>query len=154
MDKKFFFVIRLLMAWTFLYAASHQVGHPEFSITRFLGHTKTFHDLFSIFTGETLAPIVSFCVAYGHLAIGLSLLTGTMVRVSGLVAAALMMLYWMAHLDFPFVENKNNFIIDYHITYAVLLVWLSFAGAGRFWGLDGRFAKMNSLKRWRWWFSY
>jgi thiosulfate dehydrogenase (quinone) large subunit len=32
---------RLTMAWTFLYAASHEVLVPSFSVVGFLSHTKT-----------------------------------------------------------------------------------------------------------------
>ena len=41
---------RLLMAWTFLYSASHQVLVPNFSVVGFLNSTKTFHGLFVLFT--------------------------------------------------------------------------------------------------------
>ena len=43
----------------------------------FLNSTKTFHSFFMVFTNPTVAPIVSFLVAYGHLLIGLSLLVGS-----------------------------------------------------------------------------
>jgi thiosulfate dehydrogenase (quinone) large subunit len=57
---------RITMAWTFLYAASHQVFDPNFTVVGFLGHTKTFHDLFSVFTTDAMAPITTFVVEYGH----------------------------------------------------------------------------------------
>jgi len=61
------------MAWTFLYAASHQIFDPKFSVAGFLSHTKTFHDVYTVFTTPTVAPILTFLVSYGHLLIGLSL---------------------------------------------------------------------------------
>src|SRR5580765_4731900 len=106
---------RLAMGWTFLYAASHQVFDPEFTIVGFLSHTKTFHDFFAVFTTPTMAPITTFLVEYGHLLIGLSLISGLMVRVSASFGILLMLVYWMAHMDWPFIENKNNFILDFHI---------------------------------------
>jgi hypothetical protein len=27
-------------------------------------------------------------------------------------------------MDWPFIENRNNFIIDYHIVYAVVCIYL------------------------------
>jgi thiosulfate dehydrogenase [quinone] large subunit len=135
-EKRFIFLLRILMAWTFLYAASHQVLVPGWSVVGFLNSTKTFHDLFAIFTTPGVAPVVTFLVAYGHLAIGLSLLAGLMVRISASFGILLMLLYWMAHMDFPYIENPNNFIVDYHIVYAAVLGWLAYKGAGRVWGLD------------------
>ena len=72
-------------------------------------HTKTFHVLFVVFTTPTMAPITTFLVEYGHLLIGLSLLTGLMVRVSASFGVLLMVIYWMAHMDWPFIENTTNF---------------------------------------------
>jgi thiosulfate dehydrogenase [quinone] large subunit len=128
---------RLAMAWTFLYAASHQVFDPHFTVAGFLKGTKTFHDFYAPLTNPTLVPVITFVVAYGHLLIGLSLLFGLMVRVSAPFAILLMLMYWTAHLDFPFVENKNNFLLDYHIVYAGVLTYLIVKRAGHVWGLDG-----------------
>ncbi|HEY7551585.1 MAG TPA: DoxX family protein [Hyphomicrobiaceae bacterium] len=135
-EKRFIFLLRMLMAWTFLYAASHQVIVPGWSVVGFLNSTKTFHDFFAIFTTPALAPIVTFLVGYGHLLIGLSLLAGLMVRISAGFGILLMLLYWLAHMDFPYIENRNNFIVDYHIVYASVLGYLMYKGAGHVWGLD------------------
>lgn len=124
------------MAWTFLYAAYHQV-FADFSVVGFLRTTKTFHDLFAPFATPAMAPITSFLVAYGHLAIGLSLLFGLCVRLSAPCGAALLCMYWLAHMDFPYIENHNNFLVDYHIVYAVVLIWLCAKRAGHVWGIDG-----------------
>ena len=120
----------MLMAWTFIYAASHQAFVADFSVIGFLSHTKTFHDVFVVFTTPAIAPVVSFMVAWGHLLIGLSLLFGLMVRVSTIFGIALVMMYWMAHMDWPFIENKNNFIVDYHIVYSSLWPTCSLAMPG------------------------
>lgn len=147
------FLLRISMAWTFLYAASHQVFVPGWSATGFLEHTKTFNWLFSMFTGPTMGPITSFLVEYGHLAIGLGLLFGVFTRAAAFFGAILMILYWMAHMDFPFISNQNNFLIDSHIVYALVLWLVIVRGVGSIWGLDGKvsdigFVKNNRLLSW------
>jgi len=137
LQKSLILYFRLTMAWTFLYAASHQVFVPSFSVIGFLSHTKTFHDVFAVFTTPTIAPITTFMVEYGHLLIGLSLLTGLLVRVSASFGVFLMITYWFAHMDWPFIENTNNFIVDYHLVYAGVLVYLIVMRAGHVFGLDG-----------------
>src|ERR1700681_3069185 len=97
MEKSLILYFRFVMAWMFLYAASHQVFVPGFRVGGFLGHTKDWHDVFVVFTTPTMAPITTFMVEYGHLLIGLSLLTGLMVRVSASFGVLLMGIYWMAH---------------------------------------------------------
>jgi thiosulfate dehydrogenase [quinone] large subunit len=145
-EKSFIVILRLLMAWTFLYAASHQVLVPGWSVAGFLSKTKTFHDLFAMFTGPTVAPIVTFLVGYGHLLIGLSLLVGLMVRVSASFGILLLLMYWLAHMDFPYIENPNNLIVDYHIVYATVLGYLIHKHAGHVWGLDALASRIPSFR--------
>ena len=135
-ERKFTLVFRLLMAWTFLYAASHQVLNSKFSVAAFLSHTKTFHDIYAPLTTPAIDPVLTFLVSYGHLLIGLSLLFGLMVRVSAAFAVALLLMFWTAHMEWPFIENKNNFIVDYHIVYATVCLSLVFNRAGHVCGLD------------------
>jgi len=146
-ERNLVFVFRMLMAWTFIYAASHQAFVENFSIVGFLSHTKTFHNQFAVFTAPAIAPIVSFLVAWGHLLIGLSLLTGLMVRVSTVFGIALLLMYWTAHMDWPFIENKNNFIVDYHIVYATVMAYLFVKRAGHVWGLDGWVEKLPFMQQ-------
>ncbi len=136
-ERALILFFRLAMGWTFLYAASHQVFVPGWSVAGFLNSTKTFHGLYSHFTGPGIAPALSFLVEYGHLLIGLSLLFGLMVRVSAVFGIALMILYWTAHMDFPYISNANNFLLDEHIVYAGVLLLLIVKHAGHVWGLDG-----------------
>ena len=146
-ERNLVFIFRMLMAWTFIYAASHQAFVADFTIVGFLSHTKTFHDVFVVFTAPAIAPVVSFLVAWGHLLIGLSLLFGLMVRVSTIFGIALLLMYWTAHMDWPFIENKNNFIVDYHIVYATVMAYLFVKHAGHVWGLDGWVEKLPFMKQ-------
>lgn len=145
-DRKFVLAFRLMMAWTFLYAASHQVLNPKFSAVAFLTHTKTFHDVYAVIAVPAFDPALTFLVSYGHLLIGLSLLVGFMVRVSGLAGILLLMMYWAAHMDWPYIENANNLIVDYHIVYSTVLLFLVSKGAGTVWGLDGWIGRWPVVK--------
>ena len=151
--KNFTLAFRLLMAWTFLYAASHQVWNDKFSVAKFLGSTKTFHDIYAPLTAPALDPFLTYLVSYAHLAIGLSLLVGLLVRVSSIAGLFLLLMYWTAHMEWPYIENHNNFIVDYHIVYATVCLFLFCANAGHVLGLDKLAASMpfvrenNLLKR-------
>ena len=139
----FVFLFRLAMAWTFLYAASRQVLNPNWNVSDFLSGTATFHDVYGVFIGAAVASIVSFLVAWGHLLIGISLLIGLMVRVSATIGAVLMLLYWAAFMDFPYVGGSDNFVIDFHFVYAVILFFLVAARAGHVFGLDSAVARAS-----------
>jgi len=56
-------------------------------------------------------------------------------------------MYWMAHMDWPFIENKNNFIVDYHIVYSTLLAYLFARHAGHAWGLDSWVEKLPFVQQ-------
>ena len=132
------FYFRIAMGWTFLYAGVTQLFiEPDFTAATFLAHTKTFHDFFSFFAEPGVIPYTDFLVKWGHLLIGLSLIGGLLVRISALFGAAILLTYYLAHLDFPYVESKLNFIMDYHLVYAGVLVMLVVQRAGETFGLDG-----------------
>jgi thiosulfate dehydrogenase [quinone] large subunit len=144
-ERALILFFRLAMAWTFLYAASHQV-FVQWSVAGFLDSTKTFHGFYSQFTGPQIAPFLTFVVGYGHLLIGLSLLFGLMVRVSSVFGILLMLLYWTAHMDFPYISDTNNLLIDEHIVFAGVLVFLIVEHAGHVFGLDGWVEKLSFFR--------
>jgi thiosulfate dehydrogenase [quinone] large subunit len=127
---------RLTMGWTFLWAGIHHFGDGKF-VLGFLSHVKTFHDVYAPLTSPTIVPVLTFLVEYGHLLIGLSLILGLLVRVSAPFAIMLMIMYWTAHMDFPYIENANSLLVDYHIVYAGVLAYLIAKRAGHVFGLDG-----------------
>jgi thiosulfate dehydrogenase [quinone] large subunit len=151
-EQAFIMFFRLTMGWTFLWAGIHHFGDDKF-VLGFLTHVKTFHVVYAPFTNPTVIPILTFLVEYGHLAIGLSLISGLLVRVSAPFAVLLMLLYWTAHMDFPYIENVNNYLVDYHIVYAGVLGYLVVKHAGHVVGLDGLVSKLaavqhSSMLRW------
>ena len=128
---------RLAMGWTFLYAGVTQVTDSKFTVAGFLGTVKTFHDVFGWFASPAIAPITNVLVPWGHLLIGLALVAGLMVRLSGAFGILLMIVYYFAHMDFPYIEGHVNFIMDYHLVYAAAIAYVMVARGGHVYGLDG-----------------
>ena len=137
---------RVAIGWTFLWAGIHHFGDNQF-VPGFLSHTKTFHDIYAPMAAPAIAGPLTFLVEYGHLLIGLSLVFGLFVRTSGPFAILLLLLYWTAHMDFPYVENVNSFLIDFHVVYAGLVVYLMMKRAGHVFGLDGLAEKLAIVQR-------
>jgi thiosulfate dehydrogenase [quinone] large subunit len=136
--------LRVAIGWTFLWAGVRQVFiTPDFSVASFLSHTKTFHDVFSVFMVPSLVGITSFLVKWGHLLIGLSLVSGLLVRISGTFGMLLMGMYYFAHMDFPYIEAQTNLLVDYHLVYIAVIAYLIQRRAGHVWGLDGLVEKMS-----------
>jgi thiosulfate dehydrogenase [quinone] large subunit len=49
-------------------------------------------------------------------------------------------------MDFPFIDSKVNFLVDYHLVYAGVLGLLMVKQAGHVWGLDGIASRMSFFK--------
>jgi thiosulfate dehydrogenase [quinone] large subunit len=50
-------------------------------------------------------------------------------------------------MDFPYIENVNSYLVDYHIVYAGVLVYLIVKHAGHVFGLDAWVAKLASVQQ-------
>jgi len=144
-ERALILFFRLTIGWTFLWAGIHHFGDGKF-VAGFLSHTKTFHDVYAPLTSPAIVPTLTFMVEYGHVLIGLSLISGFLVRASAPFAIMMMLLYWTAHMDFPYIENANSLLVDYHIVYAGVLVLLMVKRAGHVFGLDGWFAELGSVQ--------
>jgi thiosulfate dehydrogenase (quinone) large subunit len=145
LDRKIIFTLRILMGWTFLYAGLWQIW-DNFDTAGFLNHVVTFHDVFAVFATPAILPFTDFMVKWGHLLIGLSLIFGFMVRVSGPFGVLLMITYYFAHMKFPYIEESINFLVDYHLVYATVIVYLVAHRAGHIWGLDGVVERMHMVE--------
>jgi thiosulfate dehydrogenase (quinone) large subunit len=130
------FLLRVSIGWMFLWAAIHHFGDDSY-VKGFLSHTHTFHSIYGPLSESSFLPVIAFMVEYGHLLIGLSLISGLLVRASAPFGILIMMTYWTAHMDLPYIETLNNFIVDYHPVYAMILGVLIIRKAGHVFGLDG-----------------
>jgi thiosulfate dehydrogenase [quinone] large subunit len=81
-----------------------------------------------------------------NLLIGLSLLTGLMMRMSGNFGALLMGSYRMAHMNWPFIENKNKLIVGFRLVYGRMLVYPIVKRAGHVCGLDAWAENLQFIK--------
>jgi len=119
---------------------------PHWTAASFLSGTKTFHFLYGPLIGSSLMPLIDFCVKWGHLLIGVSLVSGLLVRVSGVFGIILMLVYWTAHLNFPYVGSPVNFLLDEHIVDAGVILYLISVRAGHVFGLDGIVEKLPAIE--------
>ena len=131
-------LLRISMGWLMLYAGITKIIDSEWSAQGFLRGAKTFPDLYKWFLLPQNLPWVDFANEWGLTLLGISLITGALVRYSSPLGAILMLLYYFAGLDFPY-PNEHSLIVDEHIIYALVLAFFAAVGAGRYWGFDSRF---------------
>lgn len=136
LERGLILFFRVAMGWIFLHAGLGQVLAPHFSIVPFLSHTKTFHSTFAIFTGPDIAPLVGLLVAWGQVLIGLSLFFGALVSFSAPFGILLMLLFWLAHMDWPFNDGQFYVFVGPDLLFAGIVALLLIKRAGHVVGLD------------------
>lgn len=140
MGKLSLFVLRVSLGWLMFYAGITKVLDSAWSAEGYLKMAKTFPALFQWFTQPGILPVVNFLNEWGLTILGASLILGLGIRISGVLGALLMLLYYFPVLDFPF-PNPHSYIIDEHIIYMLVLLFLSAINAGDEWGLDGMLSR-------------
>ena len=146
-------VTRIALGWTFLWAFVDKTfglgfataaedawingGSPTFGFLNFGTEGKLFHEFFAGLAG----PAADWAFMIGLLGIGTALILGIGMRIAAASGALLTMSMWAASL-----RLENNPFMDDHVIYAIVLIGLALAGAGRTLGL-GRVWEKTSLVR-------
>ncbi|HEY4518981.1 MAG TPA: DoxX family protein [Candidatus Paceibacterota bacterium] len=152
-QKFFLFLLRVSLGWMFFYAGITKVMNPEWSAAGYMKGAKTFAGFYQFLTQPVMLPVINFINEWGLLLLGVSLIFGVFVRLSSVLGAVLMLLYYFPILDFPY-PNAHSFIVDEHIIYALALALLAAWRAGRTYGLENWCAnlpvcsKFPKLREW------
>jgi len=139
------FLLRVSMGWVFLFAAIRQIPDADWSAAGFLDNASLFPQFFNFFTSPEVLPIINLAIPWAHLMIGLGLIFGLGMRLASLGGALLMFLYYLPRLD-GFMVGPNNFIVEYHLVYTLIIIYLAVIRAGRVYGLEGLIAKYPKLQ--------
>ena len=129
------FLLRLALGWLMFYAGVTKVLNPEWSAGGYLAAAKTFTGFYQWLASPAILPVIDFINEWGLTLLGVSLILGIGVRLSSILGAILMLLYYFPILDFPY-PNPHSFLVDDHIIYALALLLLAAVRAGRVWGLE------------------
>lgn len=127
-------LLRIALGWLFFYAGITKVLNPAWSSKGYLLGAKTFSGFYAWLASDGILPVVDFLNEWGLTLIGASLILGIGVRLSGLLGAAMMLLYWFPVLEFPKVDH--GYLVDDHVVYALALLYFSASRAGRAYGLE------------------
>lgn len=139
-------VLRLSLGVMFFYAGITKVIDPTWSAAGYLKGAKTFSFLFQWMLDPSIISIINFVNEWGLTLLGISLIVGCLVRYSSYAGIALMSLYYLAILDFPY-PNAHALIVDEHIIYIAALLALIAFNVGNTWGLDGWLANRRKMTK-------
>ncbi len=127
-------VLRVSIGWLMFYAGITKILDPNWSAAGYLQSAKTFTGLFQRLAQPNILPFINFINEWGLTLLGVSLILGVFVRISSILGAALMMLYYLPVLEFPYVAH--GFLVDEHIIYVAALLFFAAIHAGRYYGLE------------------
>lgn len=129
------FVLRITTGWLFFYAGITKILNPEWTAAGYLKGAKTFPSLYQWLASDGMIGIINFLNEWGLTLIGAALVLGVFVRLSGILGAAMMFLYYFPVLE-PGLAIAHGWLVDEHIIYAAGLLTLAAFKAGRVWGLE------------------
>ncbi len=145
-QKVSLFLLRITTGFMMLYAGVTKIIDPSWSAASYLQGAKTFAGFYQWLLSPQLLPAVSFINEWGLTLLGLALIFGIFVRLSSILGAVLMLLYYFPILDFPY-PNPHSYIVDEHIIYAAVLLVLAAFRAGRVGGLENWCARLPICSR-------
>lgn len=128
-------LLRVALGWLFFYAGITKVLNSEWSAAGYLAGAKNFIGFYAWLASESILPITNFLNEWGLTLIGVALILGAFVRLSSLLGATMMVLYYLVILEYPY-PNTHAYIVDEHIIYALVLLFFAATQAGRIWGID------------------
>lgn len=129
------FLLRIATGWLMFYAGITKVLDPSWSAAGYLEGAKTFPGFYQWLLAPNILPVIDFTNEWGLTFLGISLILGIGVRLSSLLGAALMLLYYFPVLDYPY-PNPHSYIVDEHVVYALILLFFAAIRAGRIGGLE------------------
>ena len=136
--------MRIATGWMMFYAGITKIIDPNWSAAGYLQGAKMFPAFYQWLLQPSIIPTVNFVNEWGLTLLGVSLILGIGVRLSSILGAVLMLLYYLPILDFPY-PNPHSYIVDEHVIYIFVLLFFASIRAGRIWGLENTFPRLARL---------
>lgn len=137
-------LLRLALGFLLLYTGYSKISDPSWTAAGYLNGAAMFTGFYQWLASPGMIGLTNFLNSYGQLFIGISLILGAFVRLSSVLGAIMMLLYYLA-LKFPY-PNEHAFIVDDHIIYGLALLLIGALNAGQYWGLENWLKKSSLVK--------
>ncbi|NLU75241.1 DoxX family membrane protein [Streptomyces sp. HNM0575] len=166
--EKSFAVVRLIVGGVFLWAFFDKLFGWGYATPHGKGWIDGGSPTRGFLTGVAAGPLEStfhswagaawadWLFMLGLLGIGTALVAGIALRLTAAAGTVMMALMWAAewppaqHLSDGSPSMSTNPVLDYHLVYAVVLIALAVASAGRAWGLGRTWERLPFVSRNRW----
>ncbi len=133
----FFVLLRLILGGMMLFAGINKYIGDGFNASGYLMHVDSASPISGLYAWMASTPFIiesiNVIIPLTQVLIGISLITGAMLRLAAFGGAIQMMLFYRGGW-----EGEILAIFDYTLIYAVLFLAISSFAAGRVLGLDGK----------------
>ena len=106
-QKLFLFLTRISLGWLFFYSGITKVLAPAWSAEGYLKGAKMLAPFYNWLLQPNILPVTNFLNEWGLTLIGAALILGVVVRLSAVLGALIMLLYYIP-LGFPFPNPNSN----------------------------------------------
>lgn len=110
----------------------------------------------TMFRGWAGAAWADWLFMLGLSGVGLALVFGVGLRIAAVSGTVMMLLMWAAEwpldrfTDAGEPTMSTNPILDYHILYALVIIWLAIVAAGNVWGFGKQWARLGIVRKNPW----
>ena len=110
----------------------------------------------AMFRGWAGAWWADWLFMLGLAGIAIALILGIGMRVAAVAGTLMMLLMWAAEwpldrfTDAGAPTMSTNPVLDYHLLYALVMIWLAIVAAGATWGLGKQWAQLGFVQRNPW----
>jgi len=141
--KLFIALLRMVLGWLFLYQGVIAIVHSDWSVGPYIQNARSFSWLYSIVNTQPLLQYVSYGVKGLFILVGALLILGIGARFAAFLGIALMLFFYFPLLSFPHVFSLDGssvyYIVDDHIVYVMILLYLFTVRSGEYLGLGSLF---------------
>ena len=142
--KLFVAILRITIGWLFFYEGIEALLDPNWSLKTFIQNPHSFTYFYTyLLNNPSMLLSLGYIVKGALVVIGAMLILGLFVRIASIVGIAIMAFFYFPLLAFPYVSGDSimgsYYIIDSHIIYALVLIYMYFARAGEYFGLGTMF---------------
>ncbi|MCI0679797.1 DoxX family protein [bacterium] len=131
----FLLLLRIAVGWIFAYEGFTRATDSAWTLASLIGDSHATSTFFA-FISDVPEGAIQFFLSWGSFIAGAALIIGAFVRIASLAGILIAGISYFSVLRFPFVL-EGAYIIDEHVVYMLLFVFLAAAGAGKFFGVDG-----------------
>ena len=110
----------------------------------------------AMFRGWAGATWADWLFMLGLAGIGIAVVLGIGMRIAAISGTLMMLMMWAAEWPLDrFTDTgeptmSTNPLLDYHILYALVLIWLAIVAAGNTWGLGQTWTKLDIVQKNPW----